>query len=114
MWIKIRLGITLVKCPKCSSDAKVTSKEWEYSSFHVKQYKCIDCEKLFNAYYIEGKLSHVIPTPTIGLKIMDYLTKRESCTEEEIANALNLPVQDVFNTLFELKRKGKVRLASGD
>jgi transposase-like protein len=51
----------MTKCPRCSSNAKPTGKEWEYAVFHVKQFVCSVCEKKFMEYYRNGKLSHTIP-----------------------------------------------------
>jgi len=41
----------LVKCPRCGTEVSASTREWDYSVFHVK----------FMAYYREGKLSHTIP-----------------------------------------------------
>jgi hypothetical protein len=51
----------MAKCPRCSSNAKLTGKEWDYGSFHVKQYACSGCEKMFMEYYKGDKVSHTIP-----------------------------------------------------
>jgi DNA-directed RNA polymerase subunit RPC12/RpoP len=55
------VGDLMAKCPRCSSNAKLTGKEWEYGPFHVKQYVCLGCEKKFMEYYKDGKISHTIP-----------------------------------------------------
>jgi len=55
------IGDLVAKCPRCSSNAKLTGKEWEYGPFHVKQYTCSGCEKKFMEYYKDGKVSHTIP-----------------------------------------------------
>jgi transposase-like protein len=51
----------MTSCPRCSSPAKYTGKEWDYGVFHVKEYQCLKCGKMFMEYYREGKLSHTIP-----------------------------------------------------
>lgn len=51
----------MVVCPRCSGNTKLTDKEWEYGSFHVKQYACSGCEKKIMEYYKDGKISHTIP-----------------------------------------------------
>lgn len=58
----------MTKCPRCNLSAKLTGREWEYSSFHVKQYVCYGCEKKFMEYYKDGKLSHTIPKTNQPLK----------------------------------------------
>jgi len=51
----------MVNCPKCGKDAKSPNKDWNYSIFKVKLYKCSNCGTSFKAYFKEGKLSHTIP-----------------------------------------------------
>jgi hypothetical protein len=51
----------MAKCPRCNFSCKPTGKEWEYGAFHVKQFACGECEKMFMEYYRNGKLSHTIP-----------------------------------------------------
>lgn len=50
----------IMKCPTCDKEATATGKEWDYASFHVKQFKCSK-DGRFMAYYKDGKLSHTIP-----------------------------------------------------
>ena len=54
-------GLVLVKCPRCGTVISTSTKEWDYSAFHVKRFDCKKCDKAFMAYYHEGKLSHTIP-----------------------------------------------------
>ncbi|MFX0116743.1 MAG: hypothetical protein ACFFB3_19500 [Candidatus Hodarchaeota archaeon] len=51
----------MVNCPRCGTDISKSTKEWDYSAFHVKRFDCKKCEKAFMAYYRGGKLSHTIP-----------------------------------------------------
>lgn len=50
-----------MKCPRCNNEGKMTGKNWKYSVFDVKGYSCDICNKKFNAYYRDGKLTHTIP-----------------------------------------------------
>jgi len=50
-----------MECPRCGADSKPTGKKWKYAVFDVEGYHCEQCDKKFNAYYREGKLSHTIP-----------------------------------------------------
>jgi transposase-like protein len=50
-----------MKCPRCGASSESTNKKWKYASFEVKQYYCEKCDKKFNAYYRENRLSHTIP-----------------------------------------------------
>jgi predicted RNA-binding Zn-ribbon protein involved in translation (DUF1610 family) len=50
-----------MKCPMCGKEAQDTSKEWDFSRYHVKLFKCEKCGKTFKAYYEKGKLSYTIP-----------------------------------------------------
>lgn len=52
-----------MKCPICNTNAKETGKEWKYGVFYTKQFLCSECQKKFNVYYKNGKLSHTIPKP---------------------------------------------------
>jgi hypothetical protein len=54
--------LSLVKCPRDSTEVAKSKKEWDYGSFHVRLFICPKCEKSFKAYYHNGKLSHTIPT----------------------------------------------------
>lgn len=51
----------MVKCPRCGTEVSTSTREWDYSAFHVKRFDCKKCDKAFMAYYREGKLSHTIP-----------------------------------------------------
>lgn len=51
----------MVKCPRCGKEVSNFEKEWGYSVFHVKLFKCEECEKSFKVYYRGNKLSHTIP-----------------------------------------------------
>lgn len=51
----------MVKCPSCGTELKEVTREWDYSSFHVKRYDCNNCKKSVRAYYYKEKLSHTIP-----------------------------------------------------
>ena len=51
----------MVKCPRCGKESEETGKEWNYSAFKVKSFKCPAENKKFNAYYREGKLACTIP-----------------------------------------------------
>jgi len=55
------VGLPLVKCPRCGTEVSTSSREWDYHVFHVKRFDCKKCDRLFMAYYREGKLSHTIP-----------------------------------------------------
>jgi hypothetical protein len=44
----------MVECPLCGKEARIaqdTSKEWSYSRFDVKLFKCEKCNYLFEVYY---------------------------------------------------------------
>ncbi|MDI9577551.1 MAG: hypothetical protein WC203_07540 [Candidatus Bathyarchaeia archaeon] len=45
----------MTSCPRCSSNAKLTGKEWKYGPFHVKQYECIGYENVVMEYYRNSK-----------------------------------------------------------
>ena len=51
----------MVKCPRCGTNVPESSKEWDYTVFHVKKFDCEKCGKGFMAYYKGAKLSHTIP-----------------------------------------------------
>jgi len=46
----------MVQCPRCGKKVSNTSKEWDYTVFHVKLFNCPKCNKTFKAYYRQGKL----------------------------------------------------------
>jgi DNA-binding MarR family transcriptional regulator len=97
------------RCPKCGGKSESTEKEWVYSVFYVKQYKCLDCKKAFMEYYRDGKLSHIIPPlPSPRQKVLSYLRKNKGATEEELAEKLMLKKQEVLDVLSELEKEGKV------
>jgi len=50
-----------MKCPRCGAESKPTGKKWKYAVFDVESHSCEKCNKQFNAYYRDGKLSHTIP-----------------------------------------------------
>ena len=50
-----------MECPRCGADSNPTGKKWKYAVFDVEGYHCEQCDKKFNAYYRDGKLSHTIP-----------------------------------------------------
>ena len=56
----------MVKCPRCGIEAQPTGKEWNYSVFDVKSYYCKQCEKKFNAYYLDDKLRYTIPKSSLA------------------------------------------------
>lgn len=49
------VGVCMTSCPRCSSNAKLTGKEWKYGPFHVKQYECIGYENVVMEYYRNSK-----------------------------------------------------------
>lgn len=51
----------MTSCPRCGAEAKATGKEWKFGQFNAKSYNCSSCEKVFSAFYKEGKLSHTVP-----------------------------------------------------
>ena len=105
------------KCPRCSGNAKLTGKEWEYGQFHVKQYECLGCEKKFMEYFRDGKLSHTIPkdggppkprTINIRRRVLSYLMRNEYVSDEQIAKDLKLEKNDVQKVLLRLEKRGVV------
>jgi len=51
----------MTKCPHCGVQISKPGKEWDYSLFHVKMFRCPKCGKSLRAYYKDGKLNHTIP-----------------------------------------------------
>lgn len=100
---------TMLKCPRCESDAKDTGKTWTYGAFRAELFYCPTCDRNFIAYYLEDKLSHTIPSGRdTGSRIINYLRTHDSARLDEIAVALNLDASDVLKVLMELEKKGKV------
>ncbi len=97
----------MVKCPWCDSTAKATGKEWSYSVFSVKQYKCESCNRTVAEYYVDGKISHVIPKPpNTRQKVIAYLRMHNVATPEDLSKELKLDVEEVLNVLSELEKEG--------
>ena len=55
----------MVKCPKCGKEGQALGKEWDYSIYHVKLFKCTEDRQTFKAYYRDGKITHTIPKTKI-------------------------------------------------
>ena len=50
-----------LKCPRCRRKSQPTGKDWDFGVFEAREYFCENCEKTFNAFYKEKKLSHTVP-----------------------------------------------------
>lgn len=99
----------LPKCPRCGNEVQEVTNEWDYRQFHVKNYHCEKCNKGFKAYYLQGKLSHVIVSAnSMKTRILKYLKKHENPDIFQIASELNLSVTDALETLLQLEKNGIV------
>lgn len=108
--MSIVIGITLLICPECGHEIpQVSVKEWNFRRgyYRVKKYSCPNCKKSVFEYYHDGKFCFTIPRfAGLKLSVMKYLRKNGSVTAEEIAEKLNLKVEDVLNALSELEKDG--------
>lgn len=100
------------KCPTCKKIIITPLKEWTYAAFHVKFFKCRNCDKNFRAYYYKGKFSHIIlpkhPSPRKRTALVRYLKTHDSATIEEIADSLCVPIEFVLKELIALEKLGVV------
>jgi hypothetical protein len=99
----------MTRCPFCGrTKAKPTGKEWNYHELHVKALYCSDCGSIFREYYKDGKNIYVIPKSVSDRdKILYYLRRHETVSEEELATAFNMPIISVKTILFELEKEGR-------
>lgn len=51
----------MLVCPRCEGKPEPTGKTWKFGKFDAKSYKCLNCEKIFSAYYSADELSHTVP-----------------------------------------------------
>ena len=49
----------MAKCPKCKTEVSKPTKNWKYSSYLVKMYKC-DCGNQFREYYKGDKVKFLL------------------------------------------------------
>lgn len=97
------------KCPRCRLEAKDTGRTWNYGVFQAKFFNCPACDKNFIAYYLDGKLSHTIPSVhNKQFEILKYLRAHGNAGLDELATALDLKLMDVLEVLIELEKKGEV------
>jgi len=52
-----------LECPRCKSMAEPSGRRFGFGVFEGRSYSCEPCEKSFNAYYKNRKLSHTVPKP---------------------------------------------------
>lgn len=99
-------------CPHCKDESLTLFNEWKYSRYIVKSYICNSCGFHFRAYFNKGTLSHIIAsnTQTSITLITDYLSIHDTANEEELAQALKLPIQQVKLVLQQLEKKGIIEL----
>jgi predicted HTH transcriptional regulator len=103
----------LLECPFCKCVVTNPTKEWNYNRNHyvVKAFTCPQCNINFMAYYHNNKFSHTIPkNPSSKIKIVKYLLAHGETTEEEIANILNLRMNEIKSVLAELQKKGAISI----
>jgi hypothetical protein len=100
-----------MKCILCGAEISEPIKEWNYRKnyYQVKLYECPNCSMTFKCYYHDGEFSHTIPK-YIGItrKIESFLGLHGDATVEEIANNLELKLEDVLNTLSKLKEEQRI------
>lgn len=94
----------------CGKSIEILLKEWNYSRYHVKCFKCDICLKSFKAYYNMGKFSHIIDNSKYiqNRRILHYLRYHSTASTEEIADALHLSINDVLSVLTELEKDRKI------
>ncbi|MHA2407288.1 MAG: hypothetical protein ACXACA_02815 [Candidatus Ranarchaeia archaeon] len=108
------------KCPLCHSESDEIVKDWNYASFHVKSINCSKCNKRFQAYFFQGKLSHIISgfavkrSPfarklSLRVRVTRYLRTHDLVGEKEIANALGVNEVEIIKELIKLEKKGIVK-----
>lgn len=56
----------MAKCPKCKTEVTKPSKNWNYSVYVVKMYKC-SCGNQFREYLRDGKSKFVLSAHNGGL-----------------------------------------------
>jgi len=90
-------------------------KEWDYTSFHVKNMHCGKCNINYNAYYYQGKLNHIINNSFTRMtklqkrsKVINYLMTHSNADVREITDALHFPEIDVLSILSKLEVDGIV------
>ena len=99
-----------MNCPDCDGILSFSGRKWNYSVFSVELYYCESCNQSINIYFRDGKLSHIIPVPSSSLKanIITYLKNHDSASLEEIAQKLDVNINEVFNLLLKMEQTGKV------
>jgi hypothetical protein len=103
-----------VLCPLCENSASSTEKKWKYRQFNVEMFYCPKCNKKFNAYFFNQKLSHVIVTGVrsknwvVKMKIRKYLETHTVSSEQELAQKLDYKIGDILNALSEMQQEGLV------
>lgn len=100
-------------CPTCKENVNLLIKEWNYSVYNVKNFRCDKCLKSFNVYYKQNKFSHIINVNVDKelkpkTKVLRYLTKHYSASVDEISNDTGLDAKLVLGILNNLQKKGAV------
>ncbi len=103
-----------MRCPNCKSIVHSAIKQWPYRNFKVELFQC-SCGAKFNAYFGTDGLSHIITlgersTPdSKGItQIKRYLRVHGAASEEELADKLNLRIEETHRLLIKMQRKGEV------
>lgn len=52
-----------IECPRCQNMTESRERKFSFGVFEGRSYFCEPCEKSFNAYYRDKKLSHTVPKP---------------------------------------------------
>ena len=55
------------KCPNCKAHLQGPLKEWNYSQFRVKMYKCTKCGNQFREHFMGSTLRFVLSAHNGGL-----------------------------------------------
>lgn len=53
-----------ITCPRCGALSKTTGKGFKFGVFEGRSYFCEGCDKSFNAFYRDRKLSYTVPKQT--------------------------------------------------
>jgi len=54
------------RCPLCGFEVVTPSREWRYSVFDVKNFRCPNCGRWFREYYYKGVLKFILVPPEKG------------------------------------------------